>query len=78
MADAQVRNMLGTADKRQGRAASTVSIGATPHANMKDVAAMRARLTAINPTSYTSARLDSMTVNDLIYAIRLNDEPTSI
>ena len=78
MADAQVRNLLGTADKRNGRANSSTSIGSTPHANLKDVASMKARLTAINATTYTPERLNTMTYNDLIYAIRLNDEPTSI
>ena len=78
MTDAQVRNLLGTADKRNGRANSRTSIGSTPHANLKDVASMKARLTAINATTYTPERLNTMTYNDLIYAIRLNDEPTSI
>ena len=40
--------------------------------------AMRARLTAISATTYSSAELDKMTLNDMIYAIRVNDMPGSI
>lgn len=42
--------------------------------NYLDIAAMDARLTAINAGVYTQARLNSMTVNDKLYAIRLNDD----
>lgn len=34
---------------------------------------MRARLAAIDGTEYTAARLNSMTYNDMVFAIRLND-----
>lgn len=40
--------------------------------------AARARLTAINGTIYTAARLNQMTFNDMLYAIRVNDYPRSI
>lgn len=39
---------------------------------------LRTRLTAINATSYSSARLDTMSYNDMVYAVRLADHPTSI
>lgn len=39
---------------------------------------MRARLTAISATTYSAAELDKMTLNDMIYAIRVNDAPGSI
>ena len=39
---------------------------------------MRERLTAISATTYSSAELDKMTMNDLIYALRINDAPGSI
>lgn len=45
--------------------------------NTSDITRMRARLTAIH-ASYTPARLDDLTVNDMIYAIRLNDAQSSI
>ncbi len=40
--------------------------------------AMRARLTAINATTYSAAELDKMTYNDMVYAIRVNDALGSI
>lgn len=50
----------------------------TTPANYASVAAMRARLTAISGTTYSSANLDIMSVNDMIYALRVNDDATSI
>lgn len=78
MADAQVRNILGQVDKRQGRSTQSTQVTNTLVNNVKDIASMRARLTAINPTSYTTARLDTMTANDMLYAIRLNDDAGAI
>lgn len=43
------------------------------NANFATVDAMRARLTAISSTSYSAARLNAMTVNDMMYAIRVHD-----
>jgi hypothetical protein len=42
------------------------------------VGQLRARLTAINATTYSSAELDKMTVNDMLYAIRVNDSPLTV
>lgn len=39
---------------------------------------MRTRLTAISATTYSAAQLDLMTMNDMIYAIRVNDQLGSI
>lgn len=46
--------------------------------NMDSISAMRARLAAINGTYYTAAVLNMMTVNDMVYAIRVNDFPGTI
>lgn len=46
--------------------------------NLDSIAAMRARLTAINATSYSAARLNAMTKNDMIYAIRLHDHGATV
>jgi hypothetical protein len=70
-------NLLGYVDKRAGRG-GTMNIPASAIANYRDIAGLRARLTAINATSYSSARLDSMTENDMIYALRLNDDAAGI
>lgn len=67
-----VGNMVGFVDKRAGRG-GTVVIPATS-TNYDDVASLRARLTAISATSYSPARLDIMTENDMIYALRLADD----
>lgn len=50
---------------------------ATP-ANYDSVGALRTRLTAINSGYYTSGRLDKMTKNDMVYAVRLNDDAGTI
>lgn len=57
-----------------GSGASSV---ATP-ANYASVTALRTRLAAINGAYYTASRLDSMTVNDMVYAVRLNDDAGTI
>lgn len=56
-------------DKRRGR--DTGSQTQAEFANAQTVGTLRARLTALNATSYTAARLDAMTVNDMEYALRL-------
>lgn len=46
--------------------------------NMDSISSMRTRLAAINGAYYTAAVLNSMTVNDCAYAIRVNDFPATI
>lgn len=46
--------------------------------NYASVFALRSRLAAANAAYYTTARLDSLTVNDMIFAVRNMDDPTSI
>lgn len=79
MADAQTEDRMGFVDKRwtfasQSNAISTTSLGG----NMRDVGALRARLAAINGTFYTAAILNQMTMNDMIYAVRINDEAAGL
>lgn len=71
MANKDTKNRLGVTDKRVPASVGT-------DANFKDIAAMRTRLTAINATSYSTARLDIMSTNDMVYALRLNDEAAGI
>lgn len=69
MANAQVGGPHGFSDKRRGRAFT----GADPNAeasNLMSISTMRTRLAAINAGYYTSARLDAMTANDMVYALR--------
>lgn len=53
-------------------------MGAFDDDDLDSVAAMRSRLTAIDGTTFSSARLDVMTANDMMYAIRLLDEPWTV
>jgi hypothetical protein len=46
--------------------------------NMESIGEMRDRLTAIDATFYTAARLNTMTMNDMIFALRTEDKPQSI
>lgn len=71
MADNDINNPLGVVDRRAGRGVIGSNVlGAI--VDLTSISAMRARLTAINPTSFTSARLNTMTENDMLYAIRVH------
>lgn len=76
MADRQIGNIHGVAARggHQQNGGSTAT-NAYDDTDLNDIAAMRTRLTAINGAVYTSARLDQMSFNDMVYAIRLNDDP---
>lgn len=52
--------------------------GAFDDDDMDTIAAMRARLTTISGTTYTTARLNKMTKNDMMYALRHHDNPQTI
>lgn len=60
-----------------GSVATNTPVFTTP-ANYTSIAAIDARLIAINAAYYTQAQLDKMTANDKIYAIRLNDDAATI
>lgn len=77
MADSQIGSVDLSLTFRNETQGSNAALVATP-ANYASVSAMKARLTAINATSFTAARLANMTVNDLVYALRLNDDPATI
>ena len=76
MASLDIKSFLGVVDKRKGQGTTTDPAVATL-ANIDDIGSMRARLTAINAATYTVDALNHMTHNDMRYAIRLNDDPTS-
>lgn len=46
--------------------------------NYVSITAMRTRLAAANGAYYTTARLDTLTVNDMIFALRNIDDASSI
>jgi hypothetical protein len=62
--------------------ADPANVGAASHfstpVNYTSVSALRAALTAANGTYYTSAKLDAMTVNDMIFALRNIADPKTI
>lgn len=70
MPDLDINDPLGLVDKRRGRGTTGAHSMAEVN-NMTSISAMKARLTALNPTSYTAARLATMNENDLVYALRV-------
>lgn len=76
MASADVQgNMLGVTDKRRTQGNGAANIVPT---NYSSVTTLRARLQTINGTYFTTAMLNSMTKNDMVYAVRLNDEAAGL
>lgn len=79
MADQQIGNIHGYAavggTNRNGGSADNSGLDID---NNDTIAAMRTRLAAIDAGFYTAARLNTMTVNDMEYAIRLNDNAATI
>jgi hypothetical protein len=69
MADTDLNTVWGFVDKRRGRGTTTTEANAET-ANMTSIAAMRTRLAALNGAYYTTARLNTMTENDMIYALK--------
>lgn len=69
MADLDINDPFGLVDKRRGRG-NTGSHQQTEAVNMLSATAMKTRLTAINAGYYTATRLNSMTENDMIFALR--------
>lgn len=60
---------FGFVDKRRTRDHGALVLS---EANSYDaVSDMRSRLNTLSATSYTAARLDAMTVNDMVYALRV-------
>lgn len=55
---------------------ATSGIG-TP-TNYASANSLRTRLAAINGAYYTTAKLDQLTLNDMVYALRMLDDRTTI
>lgn len=67
---------FGFLDVRRGRGQQATAL-ATP-ANYVSDAALEARLTAANGAYYTTARLNQMSHNDKVYAVRRTDDAAGI
>lgn len=70
----------GFVNVQRAKAKSNIGDGndLTTPASYTSLNALDARLTAINSTYYTAARLNAMTANDKVYAVRMNDDPTTV
>jgi hypothetical protein len=77
MADTDLDATYGFSDKRIGRGATGASV-LTEAANYDTINDMRTRLAAINGTTYTAARLNQMTRNDMTYALRIESDSAGI
>lgn len=75
--DVEAEGIVSRARAVAGSVATTGSMFAAP-TNYDTVSAMDARLIAINAGWYTQTRLDAMTANDKVYAIRLNDDLNTV
>lgn len=71
MADLDVNDPLGLTDKRVGRGNTSTTHVNSEYTNMATIAAQKARLTTLAAASYSTARLATMTENDIVYALRL-------
>lgn len=85
MADHQVGNVHGLPIVDVGDEDSVTNLSGTndPQVGFNDtdllsIAAMRARLATIDAGLYTAEFLNSMTYNDMVYAIRVNDNPDTL
>lgn len=76
MAFTETENIFGFVDKRM---ASAIPDDARPGTvdstvNYNDVENLRARLTTIDGTYFSTTMLDRMTKNDMVFAVRINDD----
>jgi hypothetical protein len=70
MASGTINTGKGFLDKRRGRVNASTTLLAE-EANYDNVASMRSRLTTISAARYPTWKLDTMTINDLRYALRI-------
>lgn len=84
MAETEKENPLGYVDIRKVVAdpgdanGNPVLAGVGDASNYASVAGLRARLTAIDAAYFTATRLNGMTKNDMVYAVRVNDDLAGI
>lgn len=76
MAELDIGNSVGFVDKRQGRGTNGASV-VSELANYGSIKLMRDRLTTLRGSYYTAARLNSMTRNDLVYALRMESSDSA-
>lgn len=74
MADSERENILGIIDKRVTQGNTGYPGNFSTDARYLDVNDLRTTLAARNATYYTSTRLNQMTKNDMVYALRTIDD----
>lgn len=77
MANSDLASTYDFVDKRVGRGLTGASV-LTEQNNYDTINDLRTRLIAINSTTYTAARLDAMTRNDMIFALRTESDSAGI
>lgn len=77
MADSEIENSFGFVDRRKSQGNSALGWGGGS-IKYNDVNQLRAKLAAAAPASYPSKTLDSMTKNDMVYAVRLLEDAAGI
>jgi hypothetical protein len=70
MANGTINTGKGFIDKRRGRVNASTTLLAE-EANYDNIASLRTRLAAINASKYSAVKLDAMTRNDMVYALRV-------
>lgn len=80
MADTEQELELGfvNAAKTSQAARNDAVLDLGTRANYVDVGSLRTRLAAANGAYYTTARLNNMTKNDMVYALRTIDDANTI
>lgn len=78
MADTEHENSIGVTDKRRTQNQTDLPGTLGTSVNYTDVGSLRTRLEAINAAYYTAARLNEMTKNDMVYAVRVADDAAGI
>lgn len=85
MAQQRIGNRMGVAALNSNSGAQRSNLNGSTSVqdehddtDYSDIAALRARLAAIDAGLYTSDYLNTMTYNDMVYAVRLNDSATTI
>lgn len=64
--------------QRSNMNGDTTALGEHWDTDYASITALRARLAAIDAGFYTAQRLDTMTRNDMVYAVRRLDSPATI
>ena len=77
MADIELENPLGVTDRRRTQSQVKMPGNLNVDARYLDVADLRTTLAARN-AYFTSTRLNQMTKNDMVYALRTIDDPAGM